>query len=396
MTEAKTLKDLCIKIGACLYMIFVTIAVSYYISKLYMPNLWDNERVAITVFISLGFLVSLIVLVFNEKNIIKLMISYHFIIVAMVVCVLVKYPFTPFVFAPVLFTIIYDIKVGMAVGVTIGCTLMFRNNDLYPIYMFGAAPMVISVASCLCVWKKNKLIENIGRIIIFLTTIIIYVAFFGLYSKESGTMYETAGFAFSIVLTAIIAAVLGNVVGMGVNWITGKVIPSFYLKRFTDDTYPAVILMKKKSTTLYYHSMEVAELSRYAAKRIGADYELAYTGAFYHDIGKLVGQEYIKEGITLSEKYKLPQCVRNIMIEHNIKSRLPRTKESAIVMLCDTAVSAVEYLKATMDKKDMSESAIIENALNKRMLSGALNKSGLSIEEFSIVKESLLKIKEKQ
>lgn len=90
MTEAKTLKDLCIKIGACLYMIFVTIAVSYYISKLYMPNLWDNERVAITVFISLGFLVSLIVLVFNEKNIIKLMISYHFIIVAMVVCVLVK------------------------------------------------------------------------------------------------------------------------------------------------------------------------------------------------------------------------------------------------------------------------------------------------------------------
>ena len=109
-----------------------------------------------------------------------------------------------------------------------------------------------------------------------------------------------------------------------------------------------------------------------------------------------MGQEYIKEGITLSEKYKLPQCVRNIMIEHNIKSRLPRTKESAIVMLCDTAVSAVEYLKATMDKKDMSESAIIENALNKRMLSGALNKSGLSIEEFSIVKESLLKIKEKQ
>ena len=396
MTETRTLKDLCLKAGACIYMIAVTIAVSYYISKLYIVDLWDNERFAITIFISIGFLVSLVSLCFAEKNIIKLMISYHFVIIATVVCVLIKYPFTPFVFIPVLLAAVYDIKVGIAVGVTVGCTLMYRNNDLYPIYMFAAAPMVISVMACFVVWKKNKMVENIGRIVIFLSMVITYVIFFNIYSKDSGTIYETAGFSFGIVITAIIATVLGNIVGMGIKWMMGEYIPSFYLKKFTQDTHPAVIFMKKKSTTLYYHSMEVAELSRYAAKRIGVDYELAYTGAFYHDIGKVVGQEYIKEGIILSEKFKLPQCVRNIMIEHNIKSRLPRTKESAIVMLCDTAVSAVEYLKGTMDKKDMSESTIIENALNKRMLSGALDKSGLTVKEFSIVKESLLKVKEKQ
>ena len=65
-------------------------------------------------------------------------------------------------------------------------------------------------------------------------------------------------------------------------------------------------------------------------------------------------------------------------------------------MMCDTAISAVEYLKGTMDKKDMSEKVIIENALNKRVSSGALHKSGLTIEEFDKIKEVLVKIKEQQ
>ena len=84
------------------------------------------------------------------------------------------------------------------------------------------------------------------------------------------------------------------------------------------------------------------------------------------------------------------------MIEHNVKARLPRSKEAAIVMLCDTAISAVEYLRGTMDKKDVSEKTIMENALNKRLTGGTLHMSGLSIEEFDKIKEVLIKIKEQQ
>lgn len=84
------------------------------------------------------------------------------------------------------------------------------------------------------------------------------------------------------------------------------------------------------------------------------------------------------------------------MVEHNVKARLPKSKEAAIVMMCDTAISAVEYLKGTMEKKDVSEKSVMENALNKRLNSGSLHMSGLSIEEFDKIKEVLIKIKEQQ
>ena len=49
-----------------------------------------------------------------------------------------------------------------------------------------------------------------------------------------------------------------------------------------------------------------------------------------------------------------------------------------------------------MDKKDMSEKSIIENALNKRLTSGTLHMSSLTLEEFEKIKEVLVKIKEQQ
>ncbi len=396
MTETNSLKNICIKIGASVYMIVLTVVISYYISKIYMVELWDNERVAVTAFISLAFLLSLAMLLVIEKNVLKLMFTYHFILLGTIACIFIELPFTPFVLMPMIVTGLYGTKAGLATSISVGCVLLLKDNDLYPIYMFGIAPIVIGAASCMAVWKPGRLVKNIAGVAIYVVTELLYVIYFGIYCHESGTEYETAKFAVLMIVTAIVVWSLANVIVMAINWLTGKHIPTFYLKKFTADTYPAVMMMKKKSTSVYYHSSEVAELARLAAKRIGADYELAYTGAFYHDIGKLAGQEYIKEGIKLAEKYKLPKSVRNIMIEHNVKSRMPRTKESAIVMLCDTAVSAVEYLKGTMDKKDMSEASIVENALNKRMMSGTLDKSGLSVEEFSIIKGTLLKVKELQ
>jgi membrane-associated HD superfamily phosphohydrolase len=65
-------------------------------------------------------------------------------------------------------------------------------------------------------------------------------------------------------------------------------------------------------------------------------------------------------------------------------------------MLSDTVVSTIEYVKGTMDKKDVSEKVLVENAINKRLTSGALNNSGLTIEEFNIIKETLINIKEQQ
>ncbi|MBQ9699985.1 MAG: HDIG domain-containing protein, partial [Lachnospiraceae bacterium] len=325
----------------------------------------------------------------------KHMFSYHLILLGTVLCIFINLPYTPYILITMIITSLYGTKCGLVSSISVCCVLLLEDNDLYPIYMFGIAPIIMGAASTIAVWNKKILLKNILGTVGYILCVVFFTSFFSVYSKDSATIYEKPSFVIISVIVAIVYVVLGNGICILLEWCMNKHTPGLYLKKISEDTFPAVAQLKK-SPTLYYHSTEVAEMARLAAKRIEADYELAYVGGLYHDIGKLVGQEYVKEGQKLADKYRLPQSVRNIMLEHNVKSRLPRTKEAAIVMLCDTAVSAVEYLKGTMDKKDMSETSIIENALNKRIISGALNKSGLTIEEFATVKAVLLKVKERQ
>jgi len=61
------------------------------------------------------------------------------------------------------------------------------------------------------------------------------------------------------------------------------------------------------------------------------------------------------------------------------------TKEAAIVMLADSVVTSVEYLRET--KKEVSEDTILDHAFATRVNSGILSDSGLSLEELYIIKK---------
>ncbi|MBQ2745916.1 MAG: HDIG domain-containing protein [Lachnospiraceae bacterium] len=395
MKEEKAFKDIGLKVGAVIYMTALTIFLSYYISKIYEEEIWDNERVAITTFIAISFMATLIYLVVTEKKLLAMMSMYHFVLIGTIICVLLPIKYMPFMLIPMVMAAVYDLKAGFITSISVSC-VMLVNFDEYPMYIFGIVIPVICASACFAIWKHKEIYKNMAGILFFVSTELVSVLAFKYYCDGIGMEYETVGFVVSMMVVGILTMVVANVLGILINWVLKMKTPAIYLKKISDDNFVAIRLIKNKSTSLYYHSTEVAELARLAARRIGADEELAYAGGIYHDLGKVAGNEYIKEGLALAEKYGIPKSVKAIMVEHNVKSRLPRSREAAIVMMCDTAISAVEYLKGTMDKKDMSEKVIIENALNKRVSSGALHKSGLTIEEFDKIKEVLVKIKEQQ
>lgn len=149
----------------------------------------------------------------------------------------------------------------------------------------------------------------------------------------------------------------------------------------------------------YHHSIIVANLAEAAAEAIGANPLLARVGGYYHDIGKLKRPIYFKEnqmgeenahdrtdpqvsaailtahtrdGVAMARRYRLPQAVINIIAEHHGNAPVmffyhkalqmangkpvdmdafcydghpPTSKESAIVMLCDTIEAAVRSMK---------------------------------------------------
>ena len=96
MTE-KIIKETVYKCVAIIYMIVLSIFTSKYILNVYEVELWDNEKVAMRAFIVMGMLVSLTYFAIKEKNILKLMFVYHYILIGTAVCIMLPVKFMPLV-----------------------------------------------------------------------------------------------------------------------------------------------------------------------------------------------------------------------------------------------------------------------------------------------------------
>lgn len=147
-----------------------------------------------------------------------------------------------------------------------------------------------------------------------------------------------------------------------------------------------LIKIKERSKALYKHSILIGDLSGRAARVIGADEALARAGGYYHEVGKIVGKNYIEEGLILAEEYSFPEELKLILRQHSIKHDKPTSIESAIVMISDNVASTIEYIEKTGDH-NFSPEKIIDNIFRMRMEKGTFDDSGLSVKDFKLLKE---------
>lgn len=147
-----------------------------------------------------------------------------------------------------------------------------------------------------------------------------------------------------------------------------------------------LIRIKEHSESLYNHCKWIGDLSGKAAAVIGANEALARAGGYYHEAGKIIGNNYIEEGLKLADQYGFPQELRDILKQHNIKYDRPTFVESVIVMISDNVASTIEYIDKTGDKK-FTIDKIIDNIFRIRLEKGTLDESGLSVKDFKRLKE---------
>jgi len=143
--------------------------------------------------------------------------------------------------------------------------------------------------------------------------------------------------------------------------------------------------LKEEAPELYHHAIKVGELSGMAAEMIDAEVELARAGGYYHEIGKLVSSNYIKEGIKLAKEHDIPKSVIDIIKQHNIKVGQPNTPEAALVMISDSILGSVEYMKSGKTRK-LSPDKLINGIFDARLLGGNLDRSGITLAQYKILK----------
>lgn len=221
------------------------------------------------------------------------------------------------------------------------------------------------------------------------------------------------------------------------------------LLEWRDPTRPLLQLLAREAPGTYAHSLVLGTMAEAACEKIGANALLAQVGALYHDIGKIPKAQYftenqdgrinrhenlaptmslliilghVKDGLELAREFKLPRILHQFIEEHHgttvvryfhhvatekqaqiatgrhdrevsesefrYPGPTPRTRESAVLMLCDGVEGAVRALGEQTPGRIES---VVHQIVADRLNDGQFDECDITLHEIRQVEESLVK-----
>ena len=211
---------------------------------------------------------------------------------------------------------------------------------------------------------------------------------------------------------------------------------SITLVELSDTNRPLLRRLAEEAPGTLQHSLQVANLSEAAARKIGADHLLVKAGALYHDIGKLKMPEYfienqsgvnpheslthiesakiiighVTEGMKMAKKARLPKVIVNFIKTHHGTTRteyfyrnhlkenpdvevdeqlfrypgpMPTSKEESIMMMADSVEAACKSLKNPTGE-ELND--LINKIINGKIQNGQFEQSELTFQELEACK----------
>ncbi len=224
------------------------------------------------------------------------------------------------------------------------------------------------------------------------------------------------------------------------------VVTGMTLSELRDPKQTLLRRLQQQAPGTFNHSHTVATLAEAAADAIGADGLHLYVGALYHDIGKMNKPDYfvenqarglnrhaklspamsllvivghVKDGMELAREFGLPRSLHGYIashhgttlveyfydaarrqaededahempeeIEYRYPGPKPRTREQAILMICD----AVEGATRAMTEPTPSRIASLVHALTtKRLMDGQFDECSLTLRELRLIEDAVTK-----
>jgi cyclic-di-AMP phosphodiesterase PgpH len=223
-----------------------------------------------------------------------------------------------------------------------------------------------------------------------------------------------------------------------------RVLTDMTLMEYMDPSNPLLQKLAMEVPGTYQHCLVLANLAEASASAIGANGLLCRVATLYHDIGKIPNPQFytenqqasinihqlltpfesaqviishVSDGEELARKHRLPQPFIDMIRQHhgttlvyyfyckqlelkgNRKEEVdesqfrypgpkPRSKEAAIIMICDTVEAA------SRSWEDVSEPALtemVDKLVSEKAEDGQFDECNLTFEELSRVKAKLVK-----
>ncbi|MFK7834491.1 MAG: HD family phosphohydrolase [Winogradskyella sp.] len=338
----------------------------------------------------------------------------------------------PLCILPLVLKAFFDARLGLFAHVLTVLLLGFIVPNSYEYMFLQIIAGMVTILTVSELYKRANLFISVGQITFIY--IIAYFAFFVIHEGQlTGLKWETFGL--------FILCGLATLFVQPLIYIYEKIfglVSDVSLLELSDTNTKLLKELSNRAPGTFHHSLNVANLAEASANEIGANAMLIRVGALYHDIGKMNNPTYFTEnqstginphdelsskesakiiidhtlkGIEIAKKYNLPDRVIDFIRTHHGTSLVyyfymkekasnenvdindftypgptPFSKETAILMMCDSVEAASKSLKEPTSTKIND---FVENIINKQMENGQFLNADITFKEIQSIKKVL-------
>ncbi len=375
-------------------------------------DIFDNNVKVSFIFFNILFMVFLTTLVVNFEA------KYVYIV--------------PLCILPLTLKAFFDSRLGLFTHVITVLILGFVVPNSYEYMFLQIIAGIVTILTVSELYKRANLFISVGQI-----TFIYILVYFAFTIIQEGNIQDLNSEVF---LTFILGG-LATLFVQPLIYIYEKLfglVSDMSLLELSDTNSKLLKELAEKAPGTFHHSLNVANLAEAAANEIGANAMLARVGALYHDIGKLENPTYFSEnqtssvnshdelspaesaeviinhvihGIEIARKYNLPDRVIDFIRTHHgtslvyffyMKEKemndkvstldfrypgpIPFSKETAILMMCDSVEAASKSLKEPTTAKIDD---FVERIINKQMDEAQFLNANITFKEIQLIKKIL-------
>ncbi|MDP3945787.1 MAG: HDIG domain-containing protein [Lutibacter sp.] len=397
-----------------------------------------------TLLVALSFLMLMLFLrkyrldIFENNNKVTF-IFFNMILVILLITLIVKYDakfiyVAPIVILPLVLKAFFDSRLGLFAHTLTVLLLGFIVPNSFEFVFLQIVAGIVTILTISELNKRANLFLSVLQI-----TFVYFVAYFAFSVIQEGnaqnlnyeklTYFAMNGAATLFVLPLIY--IFEKLFGL---------VSDESLKELSNSNSKLLRELAEKAPGTFQHSLQVANLAEACAIEINANSMLVRTGALYHDIGKIENPMYFTEnqvtnvnphneleptdsakiiidhiinGVEIAKKNHIPDRIidfirthhgttlvyyffkkeelsGNVFAESNFHypGPIPFSKETAILMMCDSVEAASKSIKEPSAK---AFDDLVEKIVNKQMDDGQFMNADITFKELQTIKKVLKK-----
>lgn len=399
-------------VGSYTLLVAMTLLMLLLFLRKYRPIVFSNNTKVTFIFFNISLMVLLTTIVMKYNS--------EFVYVV------------PLCMLPLILKAFFDSRLGLFTHVLTVLLLGLIVPNSYEYMFLQITAGIVTILTVSELYKRANLFISVGQI-----TFVYILAYFAFFVIQEGSISTLQFENFGLFILCGLATLFVQPMIYIYERLFG-LVSDVSLLELSDTNSKLLKELSNKAPGTFHHSLNVANLAEYCANEVGANAMLVRVGALYHDIGKMKNPTYFTEnqvtginphdelspkesteiilnhvidGIEIAKKNNLPDRVIDFIRTHHGTSLVyyfyrkekeleqsisetdfrysgprPFSKETAILMICDSVEAASKSLR---EPTSMVIDSFVEQIINKQMDDGQFLNADITFKEIESIKKIL-------